>query len=475
MLGRRLSLALTVALVGLSVVVAPAAHADTVCVTDQDGQAGVTPAFDAVETCVTLGSTFEFRARMAQPTDPNGWPQSAYLTWTLDRDHDGQIDGYVSLGRPGDRIQGAAMGPDVASGCQPPAVQPWTYDGKWVSVRVAGDCFGGLSRTWFNLGTTNNQSSPSDYVPASRVWAGPVTRPPAPTPDVTRLAGSSRIATAIAISKDAYADGAASSAVLASSANYPDALVGVPLAAAHKGPMLLNPPDALDPATEAEVQRVTGGTAATVYLLGGEAAISSRVADRLRELGYAVVRYGGANRFATAVQVADALGNPAQILEATGRDFPDALGAGAAATSVEGAVLLTNGTTQAPETAQYLQAHPPVVTYAIGGAASKADPSASSIAGRDRYETSTYVANMWFGGSPNVGMASGVNYPDALAGGAHIVGKGGGLLLTAPGALPDVIKRYLKDHASGIGHAYVYGGSGAVNDPVLNEIQYEIT
>ncbi len=78
-----------------------------------------------------------------------------------------------------------------------------------------------------------------------------------------------------------------------------------------------------------------------MYLLGDTKSIPASVATQLTGLGYQVVRYGGADRYATAVAVADALGSPSTVLLATGTNFPDALAAGVGAAKAHGAVLLT--------------------------------------------------------------------------------------------------------------------------------------
>ena len=130
----------------------------------------------------------------------------------------------------------------------------------------------------------------------------------------------------------------------------------------------------------------------TVYLLGGTSAIPAAVAATLSSLGYAVVRYAGADRYGTALAVADALGDPSTVLLATGTNFPDALAAGPAAAHVGGVVLLTDGTVLPPPVATYLTAHHGTV-YAIGGPAITAYPAATALVGSDRYATAVAVAS----------------------------------------------------------------------------------
>ena len=298
----------------------------------------------------------------------------------------------------------------------------------------------------------------------------------ADTADVERVAGANRVETAIAASKEVNPDGVHGPAVVLASANsFADALVGVPLASTRGGPVLLTGRDALDPATEAEIGRVTDRSYAVVYILGGVAAIGAPVEARLHDLGYDVVRIAGANRFATAVAVARELDDPSLVLEATGVRFPDALAAGAAAGGNGGIVLLTNGPSQAPETAQYLADHPNATRFAIGGAAAAADPHAEAVAGGDRYETSARVAQRFFSAPFVAGVASGEQFPDALAGGAHAAAYGGPLLLTTPASLPGAVRDYLTANAQQIENAYVYGGTAAVRDAVLDQVQVAIT
>ncbi len=220
-----------------------------------------------------------------------------------------------------------------------------------------------------------------------------------------------------------------------------------------------------------EISRVlpAGGT---VYILGGTSAVSSGVDTQLSAMGFTPSRLAGANRFATAVAIAGALGNPSTVLEATGFNFPDGLSAGAAAAAAGGAVLLTAGSAQAAETAAYLAAHPGT-DYAVGGPAATADPKATPILGGDRYETSTVVAQVFFTAPPLAGFAAGGGFADALSGGASVASRGGPLILVpSVGALPSSSLAYLQGTPS-ITTGYLYGGTGAIGADVAGEITSE--
>ncbi len=287
-------------------------------------------------------------------------------------------------------------------------------------------------------------------------------------PGMSRLSGADRFATAVAISQASFPNGGAGAVVLARGDDYPDALVGASLAAAKNAPVLLTVGDALSSDTATEVQRVLapGGT---VYILGGLESVPDSVATEVTGLGYNVVRYAGANRFATAVQVADALNDPSTVLLASGTNFPDALSAGAAAAKAGGVVLLTDGSTLPAETSAYLAAHATKV-YAIGGPAAAADSAATPLVGTNRYETSLDVAQLFFSNPGVLGFASGEAFPDALAGAALLAHQGAPLILTAPTALPAVVDTYLVSLAGTSTTAFIFGGDNAVSPSVQSAI-----
>gem|GEM_PF-3591616 len=285
---------------------------------------------------------------------------------------------------------------------------------------------------------------------------------------VGRLAGSDRSGTAIAVSQAEFPIGGAASVVLARGDGYADALVGAPLAAARNAPLLLTAGTVVTATVQTEIRRVLlpGGT---VYILGGISAVPDGVAVQLSNLGYHVVRYGGADRYATAVQVADALGDPATVLLATGTDFPDALSAGVAAAKAGGVVLLTNGNSLPTPTSSYLSAHGSTV-YAIGGPAAAADANATALVGADRYATSVDVAQKFFPGPQTIGIATGAAFPDALSGGVLFAHLGAPLVLAAPTALPASTASYLTSVKGTVSTAQLFGGFNALGAGVQTAI-----
>jgi putative cell wall-binding protein len=290
--------------------------------------------------------------------------------------------------------------------------------------------------------------------------------------NVHRIAGSTRLATAIGASQDQFpTTGSASAVVLARSDTFPDALSGGPLAAKVHGPLLLTSSASLDAPVKAEIVRVAA-PGSTIYILGGSAAISPTVDAALTALGFVVKRISGADRFATAVAVADQMGDPTTVFEATGTNFPDALAGGPAAIKTGGVILLTNGATQSTATAAYLAAHTGGTHYALGGPAAAADPTATPLVGDDRFWTSIAVAGTFFPDATTVGAATGLNFPDALAAGSDLAAKGAPLLLVPnAGALPTAIVVDLLGRSfAGSNSVLLFGGPASVSDDIATQL-----
>ena len=311
---------------------------------------------------------------------------------------------------------------------------------------------------------------------------------------VERLSGRDRIGTAVAISQDAW-DGkggewAPRAVVLARSDSYADSLTAAPLAAVAEGPLLLTGPTILPAATLAELRRVLpkGGR---VYILGGTGAISKGVADTVAK-EFKVTRLGGVNRFATAVSVAKKVdeltgGGVGAYVLTTGMNFPDGLAAGASAGTFGIPVLLTNDGRLPWETWEFIEARRPADLLPVGGqavAAMKYHPRYNplwDLSGKDRYETAAKVAGFFFSPAMGedlanvVGVATGQNWPDALAGSAYMSVHGGPLLLAQRDSLPPVSARVIADMKVrdnvGIQYGVVFGGEGVLSKKVFTQFE----
>jgi hypothetical protein len=283
----------------------------------------------------------------------------------------------------------------------------------------------------------------------------------------------------VAVSRAGFpAAGSANAAVLARSDTFPDALAGIPLAVEKQGPLLLTPPTALDPRVLTELNRVLGAhSGKTVYLLGGTGALSAAVDSAVRAAGFSTVRLAGASRIDTALAIAGALGAPEQVFLATGLNFPDALAAGTAAGSYwldptqGGVVLLTQDQVLPTAVRTYLSAHPGAVVTTVGGQAAAAYPQADvALVGADRFETAELVALVHFGAATGVGVATGLNFPDALAGGAFLATRNLPLVLTLSSGLPAPTDEYVNCFSGSVNTAYAFGGTGVISDTVIFQV-----
>ncbi|MBW3603215.1 MAG: cell wall-binding repeat-containing protein, partial [Actinobacteria bacterium] len=186
--------------------------------------------------------------------------------------------------------------------------------------------------------------------------------------EVVRLAGTDRIATALAIAEFVLATGAeVEEVVLAAAGDYPDALAGAAYAAQNDALILLTDGAALDPRVAELLQQL--GADMPVIIAGGAAAISDAVADELSALGFTVTRVDGADRFETAANLAEeGYDGSDTVVLATGRTFPDALAGAAHAARLDAPVLLVSDVLP-PAVAEFLAAHADTLdtVYVLGG------------------------------------------------------------------------------------------------------------
>lgn len=302
---------------------------------------------------------------------------------------------------------------------------------------------------------------------------------------VVRFAGSGRYDTAKTISAEGMAS-KAKTVVLAYGLSYADALAGVAYAAKLNAPILLTNTDTIPDETLGEIKRLG---AKKVIILGGEGAVSSKAEQVLKKSKLTTERIAGTTRFATAAQIAVKLQEqtqkaPEDIFFVYGLNYADALSVSTVAAAKNAPIiyLKKDGELDA-DTAAYLSSVKGKVknAYVIGGegvisndmmkkAASALGLSkAVRVAGANRYSTCVEInkkfASVLTGKS--ICAATGLNFPDALAGGVFAA-KNKMPLFLADNTLSDEQSGYLKNKKAS--KLYVFGGSGAVPNKLIQSI-----
>lgn len=271
-------------------------------------------------------------------------------------------------------------------------------------------------------------------------------------PTSERLAGDNRELTAVEISKKNFASGT-EAVYVANGYNFPDALAAGPAAARAKSPLLLSGPTWVNDATLTEIKRLAPKR---IVVVGGSDVVNSSVAAKLGTVA-PVTRQAGSNRYGTADAVASEWSGANTVYIAYGLNFPDALSGGSGAAKEGGPLLLSNGTGLTAETAATLKRLAPKKVVIVGGdnvLAPSVERSVTDVvsgvsvvraAGKDRYETSSLVIKNATGkdAQKTAFLATGLNYPDALAGVPAAAKTNAPLALTQRNCVPASIKAVL--------------------------------
>jgi putative cell wall-binding protein len=286
----------------------------------------------------------------------------------------------------------------------------------------------------------------------------------------TRIAGADRYATAASMSQTRSPDGV-TTAYVATGAAFADALAGGPAADQSNGTVLLVSKDTIPQATRTELNRLSPDE---VVVLGGPGAVSETVVTQLHAR-----RIAGANRYATAAAISADTFSPLVpvVYIATGESFPDALAGAAAGALEDGPVLLVTKDAIPSETDTELRRLLPQRIVILGGTAAVSEGVESSlalytvpgqvsrVAGADRYATSVEVSKATFAdgadGADVVFLATGRNFPDALAGGPVAAAGPGPLLLVPGGCVPESVR--VEIERLDPDRLVLLGGSGAVS------------
>ena len=229
----------------------------------------------------------------------------------------------------------------------------------------------------------------------------------------------------------------------------------------------------------------------TVYLAGGQQALSAAVEVELTARGYEVVRLAGEERTATARAIAERIvalrGDAETVVLARSDAFADALAASSVAATGVVPVLLTGSDALSETTGQALaDLLPEGATVVLAGGAAALSPAveqavtdagfvADRRGGDDRWATAAALraaaGERGGGGLDPLVLASGTAFPDALGAGVLAARLGGGLLLVDPSDLDTSPASAAALDGAAPDWVLVAGGPAAISDRVLDQVR----
>ena len=303
----------------------------------------------------------------------------------------------------------------------------------------------------------------------------------------TRYAGANRYETAMNLAKATLQSGQKfGGVVIASGADYPDALSAVALAAEKKYPVLLVDDDYEDAVVDFINANATyNGT--KIYIIGGTSVVSQGFEDALYR--YAdVERLAGADRYVTNLAVLDELeiDSSAEILVASGTSYADVLSAAATGEPV----LLVGDSLNSAQRKFLGSLGQNDKYYVIGGTnAVSADlfgelqsgeyvanvlTDVVRVAGDNRYTTNERVyqafSDKW-NSTPAVYVATGDDFADGLVAAANAAAYGPyPLALVNNNNVETANYIIASEGVASEGRIFVFGGTAAVSNELVQEI-----
>ncbi|RNC63195.1 MAG: N-acetylmuramoyl-L-alanine amidase LytC [Candidatus Dichloromethanomonas elyunquensis] len=264
-----------------------------------------------------------------------------------------------------------------------------------------------------------------------------------------RLSGQDRIETSLSISQKGWSS--AQTVILCEYADYPDSIAAAPFAVSQDAPILLTGGETLDPRVISELQRLKPQK---IILLGGTGCLTPSIEKEVERYTLSWERIGGLDRYETSVLLAGRLTSDSLII-ANGDNFPDALSAASYAGIHRIPIVLTSKTLPS-SVADYCETNHPEHIMVIGGERAVPTESLSQnhlaietrLGGQDRYETNSQIVAYMKNSAPadDLFLASGLNFPDAIAGTVLASKLKAPLLLTEKEDIPPAIYTIMREH-----------------------------
>lgn len=335
-------------------------------------------------------------------------------------------------------------------------------------------------------------------------------------PDTERISGSDPGEQSVELSKKTFGPGEASAVILARKDLMADPFAGAPLATRKKAPLLLTSTDKLDSQIATEISRVLSSSGDTIYLLGGNDALSKKVESDLAAIGFTTqVRLGGPHRRATAEEIAKEIykDNPStpKVFLVEDERLVDSFSISAQAASLgpddtADPILLTRRADPTLDSfaADFIVEHPSVTTLEIiGGSEAISDSMETTLTGQfsqlstitrlegtDRFWTNSKVIEKYFPSPDVIVVASGLRsaipgalsassivdpaqdttYFAALLGGIFAANNEAPLLITTQADVPIPVGNYITDNKASITRVCIVGNEEQVGQSVVDRI-----
>lgn len=199
-----------------------------------------------------------------------------------------------------------------------------------------------------------------------------------------------------------------------------------------------------------------------------------------------ITRFGGLDRFATSLAIAESLYNGPinNCILTTGFNFPDALSGSALSKKLNAPLLICgNSSKDSKDVIRYIETHltKDGTLYILGGPGAVKEEILDALknmgvqnilrlAGQNRYNTNLEVLKQLNiqKGTPVI-ITTGENYPDSLSIGPIAASLGYPVLLSSRDSLNQASEDFLRDIAPS--KIYIVGGTGAISDTLVQKLQ----
>ena len=286
--------------------------------------------------------------------------------------------------------------------------------------------------------------------------------------NIERLAGESRFETAKKIADKMTTRG---TALLASSENYPDALVSGLLANKKQAPILLTGGNKLNRET---LKALSEKNIKKVVILGGNSAVPNSIEKELKKLGYETERIGGNDRYETAVKISQMVGSSDTFYLASGVNYPDALSVSALSINENRPLLLTDRDKLSKATKESLVNAGAKQVIIVGGPAAVSSKvenelkamgiKTSRIAGKTRYETSALIAGKLVNKGAGLLLTRGDNFIDSVTAGPLAGALNRAILLLSRKDIPAPCRKLIETVKAE--DCTIIGGNNAISKAV---------